>query len=276
MGKGVETFRAAVNAWECDAVEHFTTAYYLHKISSSAMRMLSELGYAVDDPRLPSTRYFYGGFSNELHKGDVYHIEAGLIEASDSELVLGHRIINSDSKTLCASFLQRLDGPAKNDTGQYRIDWNGPEPEKRPDVPEDAQWTPSNVFIVRPEEVDWSQRLDLGAYVNHMSSANIQAQTLIGMSPAYMREQRFGFSTFEYQFRLLGTPPRLADVLETSSAVAHVGRTSLRFVHRMRNVSTGELVAILSQMGVHLDLDARRPAPLPEGLATKARGLLAL
>ena len=70
--------------------------------------------------------------------------------------------------------------------------------------------------------------------------------------------------------------PRSADVLETSSAVAHVGRTSLRFVHRMRNASTGEPVASLSQMGVHLDLDTRRPAPLPEPLATKARGLLAL
>ena len=70
MGKGIEAYRAAVHAWECDAVEHFTTAYYLHKISSSAMRMLIELGYAADDPLLPTTRYFYGNFSNELHKGD--------------------------------------------------------------------------------------------------------------------------------------------------------------------------------------------------------------
>lgn len=276
MGKGIETFRSAVHAWECDAVEHFTTAYYLHKISSSAMRMLIELGYAVDDPFIPTTRYFYGNFSNELHKGDVYHIEVGVVEASESELVLGHRVIDSDSETLCASFLQRLDGRAKADAEQYRIDWNGPEPEERPAVPEDAQWTPTSAFVARPEELDWSERLDLGAYINHMSAANIQTQTLIGMSPSYMRKQRIGFSTFEYQFRLLGTPPRLGDVLETSSAVAHVGRTSLRFVHRMRNTSTGEPVAILSQMGVHLDLDTRRPAPLPELLATKARGLLAL
>ena len=276
MGKGIETFRSAVHAWECDAVEHFTTAYYLHKISSSAMRMLIELGYAVDDPFIPTTRYFYGNFSNELHKGDVYHIEVGVVEASESELVLGHRVIDSDSETLCASFLQRLDGCAKADAEQYRIDWNGPEPEERPAVPEDAQWTPTGAFVARPEELDWSERLDLGAYINHMSAANIQTQTLIGMSPSYMRKQRIGFSTFEYQFRLLGTPPRLGDVLETSSAVAHVGRTSLRFVHRMRNTSTGEPVAILSQMGVHLDLDTRRPAPLPELLATKARGLLAL
>jgi acyl-CoA thioesterase FadM len=276
MGKGIEAFRAAVHAWECDAVEHFTTAYYLHKIGSSAMRMLIELGYAEDDPFIPTTQYFFGNFSNELHKGDVYHIEAGVVEASESELVLGHRVIDSDSEALCASFLQRLDGRAKVDIGQYRIDWNGPHPEERPVVPDDAQWTPTSAFVVRPEELDWSERLDLGAYINHMSAANIQTQTLIGMSPSYMREQRFGFSTFEYQFRLLGTPPRLADVLETSSAVAHVGRTSLRFVHRMCNASTGEPVAILSQMGVHLDLDTRRPAPLPEPLATKARRLLAL
>jgi acyl-CoA thioesterase FadM len=275
MGNGIETYRAAVHAWECDSVEHFTTAYYLQKISSSAMRMLLELGYAEDDPFIPTTAYFYGNFSNELNKGDVYHIESGVIQDSDNELVLGHRLINSDSETLCASFVQRLNGRAKVDTEQYRIDWSGPEPEERPSVPDDVQWTPTSAFVVRPEELDWSERLDLGAYIHHMSSANIQTQTLIGMSPSYMREQRVGFSTFEYQFNLLGTPPRLADVLETSSAVAHVGRTSLRFVHRMRNASTGEPVAILSQMGVHLDLDSRRPAPLPELLVTKARELLA-
>lgn len=276
MGDGIVAFRSTVHAWECDAVEHFTTAYYLHKISSSAMRMLVELGYAIDDPYIPATQYFYGNFSRELNKGDAYHIEAGVVEASENDLVLGHRIIDSDSEQLCASFLQRLDGRAKVDAERYRIDWKGAEPEERPAVPEDARWTPTSAFVVRPEELDWSERLDLGAYIHHMSDANIQTQTLIGMSPSYMREQRFGFSTFEYQFRLLGTPPQLGDVLETSSAIAHVGRTSLRFVHHTRNASTGEPVAILSQMGVHLDLDTRRPAPLPEPLAAKARGLLAL
>ena len=44
MGKGIEAFRAAVHAWECDAVEHFTTSYYLHKISSSAMRTDGSIG----------------------------------------------------------------------------------------------------------------------------------------------------------------------------------------------------------------------------------------
>jgi acyl-CoA thioesterase FadM len=43
----------------------------------------------------------------------------------------------------------------------------------------------------------------------------------------------------------------------------------------MRNARTGELVATLEQAGVHLDLDARRPASLPPALRERALTLLA-
>jgi acyl-CoA thioesterase FadM len=43
----------------------------------------------------------------------------------------------------------------------------------------------------------------------------------------------------------------------------------------MTNEKTGERVATLEQFGVHLDLDARRPAPLPDALRDKARAMLA-
>jgi acyl-CoA thioesterase FadM len=37
---------------------------------------------------------------------------------------------------------------------------------------------------------------------------------------------------------------------------------------------TGEEVAALDQLGVHLDMDARRPTPLPDALREKARAIL--
>ena len=48
----------------------------------------------------------------------------------------------------------------------------------------------------------------------------------------------------------------------------------MRFYHRMENAETGEEVATLSQYGVHLDLDSRRPTPIPDDLRTRAEHLL--
>ena len=59
------------------------------------------------------------------------------------------------------------------------------------------------------------------------------------------------------------------------TALLHVGNSSIRIFHRMTNAVTGELVATLEQAGVHLDLDARRPAPLPPALRERAQKLLA-
>lgn len=271
MGSWLETYRAAVAAWECDHVEHFTTAYYMQKLGSATQRMLLALGREAGDPAPPATAACTVHFTRELRIGDVYHIESGVVESSGSGLVLGHRLLDSASGEPCTYFLQTLDGPARADPGPWRVEWEGPAEEQRPPIAESARWLPSAACVVRPEEVDWGGRLDLGSYVHHASAANVQCQARIGMTPAYMREQRIGFSTFEYRYRLLGTPPRCGAALVTESAIAHVGRSSLRFVHRTRNVASGAPLMELSQMGVHLDMDARRPTPLPEALRRAAR-----
>ena len=58
------------------------------------------------------------------------------------------------------------------------------------------------------------------------------------------------------------------------SALLHVGKSSIRLLHRMANARTGEEVAILEQSGVHLDMVARRPTPLPDSLRERAKAML--
>ena len=59
------------------------------------------------------------------------------------------------------------------------------------------------------------------------------------------------------------------------SAIAEVGRSSFRLFHRMRNGRSGEVAATMSQFGVHFDTAARRPAPLPPELKSRADALAA-
>jgi len=275
MAQYLETLRGWVAAWECDTAEHFTTGYYFDRFAQSTLRMLAELGYASDDPSLPGTRECYVRYLRELNKGDVFHIESGVIDCNENQVVLGHRVIDSDTGELCTTMEQVLNAPAKADSTPYQVEWEGPEKEERADVPAGATWMPTVADVVRQAETDWSGRLDLSGYVHRFSTASAQCQARFGMSPSYTREQRFGFSTFEFQLGFYGAAPGPGERLEVETAIAHIGRSSIRLVHRMVCAPQGDLVATLSQMGVHLDLDARRPAPFPDELAQRARRLMA-
>jgi acyl-CoA thioesterase FadM len=61
-------------------------------------------------------------------------------------------------------------------------------------------------------------------------------------------------------------------VIETG--IAHLGNSSLRTIHRMTDPRTGTEIARLSQYGVNLDLDARRPARWPDEVRGRAEGLV--
>ena len=58
------------------------------------------------------------------------------------------------------------------------------------------------------------------------------------------------------------------------AALVQLGNSSMRTLHRMFNARTDVLVATLSQMGVHLDMVARRPTPLPDALRERAKAML--
>ncbi len=269
-GKGTETIRSLVCTWECDAVEHFTTAAYFKKLGSSTMRMLKLLGVDVDDPLIPWTATGRTRFLKELSVGDVYHIAAGVIEANSDYIILGHRLYNSESGELCTTFSQKLIPGTKVDTASFQIEGDEEDSSRKPDSDKALDWLPSSASIIRPEDLDWAGRIDLGALIEQLSAANIQAQTAVGMSPSYMRSNRRGYSTAEYQLEVVKMPPGIGVQLESRSAIVHVGRTSLWFVHELYDRDDNQLFARLGQLGVHLDLDARRPSPIPEDIRSRA------
>ena len=49
----------------------------------------------------------------------------------------------------------------------------------------------------------------------------------------------------------------------------------MRFYHRMRNAETGADIAGLSQFGVQLGLDARRPSRVADDVRERAQAFLA-
>ena len=88
-------------------------------------------------------------------------------------------------------------------------------------------------------------------------------------------KNRRGFSCHPHALCDMGHWPNSGDLVHVESTVAHVGSSSIRMVHLTRMNSTKNTqLAELSQFGVQLDLDKRKPARLPSSILEKARTLL--
>ena len=287
----IDSCRGSVPAWEVDHVGHFTVAYYHQRIEDAGLVVLETLGLGshstLSEGRGCATTDCHVRYLHELRGGDIYHVESGVLAVEDDALVLAHRLFDSASGALCTTVRQRiahlelatdkaipLGAAARSAALAHQVQWEEPEPERRPRPRGDGGFVDGTLDTVKSSEMNVLGRAGLSHYIHRFSASGGHLMAAFGMSPAYMRSELRGLSTFEFQLAIIGAL-RAGDVVRVQSALAHVGNSSLRLFHRMLNARSGEPLATLEQSGVHLDREARRPTPLPEALRAKARALLA-
>jgi acyl-CoA thioesterase FadM len=272
-----ETCRGTVAPWECDITEHFTIAYYLDRIDQASATLAEELGLSGELsagilPRLLTLR-----FGRELRAGASFHVESAPLRL-DPALALGHRFADSASGEIVAWVEEVWEMPVPADARRDAIAprlvvWDGPAIERRAEPRSTAGSIPTARGRVRPADLDEFGRFSLAAFVHRFTDALIQGCAAIGMTGDYMKDERRGYSTFELVLSI-GAAPRLGEPYLVETGIAHLGSSSLRFLHRMLDLRDGREFARLGQFGVQLDLDARRPAPLPEEIRAGAVRLL--
>jgi acyl-CoA thioester hydrolase len=287
----IETYRGTVFRWEVDTVDHFTVAYYFDRFEQARRGLLEALDL-VPTNREPERRACipvdcYVRYLRELRAGDILHVLSGVIDVGDTGLTVGHKLFDSETGTVCATLEQRLAhvqlgdraavplaARARRAAEARRITWDGPAREPRREPKGLDGFVDTVRDTVQLGEVTLEGECGLEHYVHRFSAANAQVMAAIGFSPAYMREQRRGFSTFEFQLALPGAL-RAGDPVLVKTAIVHVGNSSLHLCHKLSHARSGRVVATLHQLGVHLDLAARRPTALPEAIRAKTVALLA-
>ncbi|WP_217349777.1 thioesterase family protein [Polaromonas sp. A23] len=94
-----------------------------------------------------------------------------------------------------------------------------------------------------------------------------------GYHPSYLRSNQRGMAAvdqhIEYRREL-----KAGDVVSIRSVVLEMGEKKIRFRHEMRNEDTGEIAAVTTLLGVHMDTHARKSCPFPAELQAKAASLL--
>jgi len=276
----VETYRGTVYRWELDQYDHFTVAFYFQRFGDVVPVLLEALGLGRD--RLV-TSDVYVHYVSEFRAGDLLHVESCVIELTDDGFVAGHKVFDSSTGAVTTTVEHRF-APAAGAAPLNQAERRALEARRVAWDVERRKWHPQPVTldgfregsldVIKPAELDADGRVGLAAYIHRFSASNGHVIDAFGVTPEYMTHERRGFSTFEFQFAITDHDLRAGDIVRVRSALVHVGSSSMRVQHRMRNDRTGKDVATLEQFAVHLDMDARKSTPLPEALRTKALALL--
>jgi acyl-CoA thioester hydrolase len=279
MPDWIETYRGAVPPWQCDVTEHFTIAYYFDRLEEAQANLADSLGLPDLPRRADISRRITARFARELREGASFHVESAPLSV-ETELRLGHRFVDSVNGEVVTWLEEQWDlaaaplSPRQRETIATRCaTWDGPAAERRPDPLATETFIATGRGRVKPGDVNAAGHFALGPIVHRFSNASAQLGAAIGMTDAFMQQNRRGFSTFELVLRLSDALP-LDAPYAVATGIGSFGNSSMRMIHRLTDARTGGEIAQLSQYGVILDLDARRPARWPDEIRARATRLV--
>lgn len=111
-------------------------------------------------------------------------------------------------------------------------------------------------------------------YVGKFDEATWNLFQRIGITPGYLRANGRGMAALdqhiEYRREL-----KAGDVVTIRSQVMGLEGKKIRFRHEMVNDETGDVAAVTTVLGVHMDTQARKSCPFPPELVERAQPLFA-
>lgn len=127
---------------------------------------------------------------------------------------------------------------------------------------------------VYPWHCDHVGHMNVMWYVGKFDEATWNLFHEVGITPAYLRSAQRGMAAvdqhIEYKREL-----KAGDVVTVRSEILALEGKKIRFRHEMRNNDTGEVAAVTTLLGVHLDTQARKACAFPPELVAKAQQFVA-
>lgn len=126
---------------------------------------------------------------------------------------------------------------------------------------------------VYPWHCDHVGHMNVMWYVGKFDEATWNLFQQVGITPAYLRAHGRGMAAvdqhIEYKREL-----KAGDVVVVRSRLLDFAGRKIRLRHEMRNADTGEVAAVTTLVGVHMDTSARKACPFPPQLLARGMALL--
>jgi acyl-CoA thioester hydrolase len=115
---------------------------------------------------------------------------------------------------------------------------------------------------VYPWQCDHVGHMNIMWYVGKFDEANWSFLARLGLTPSYVRDSGHGLAAVQqnisYKREMVA-----GDVVEITTRIIEVREKTVRFLHEMRNVETGEITATCEMTAAHLSRETRRATPWP-------------
>jgi acyl-CoA thioester hydrolase len=127
--------------------------------------------------------------------------------------------------------------------------------------------------FVYPWSLDHQDHLNVQSYVARFDEASWQLLAMLGLTPKFLASQDHGVvaldQRIEYRREVLS-----GGLLHVVSELTEVNTKTLRFVHRMFDSDSREVVACMTLRVGYFDKTMRHTAALPDPIAARAREAL--
>jgi acyl-CoA thioester hydrolase len=127
--------------------------------------------------------------------------------------------------------------------------------------------------VVYPWSIDHVGHMNVASYTGRFDEATWHFLARLGLTPGFLR--RAGRSAVAADQKTQYKREVFAGtLLHVTTELQELGRTSIRFVHRMYDSETNEEVATTELVGVYFDTEQRSSVELPDIVRERARSLL--
>jgi acyl-CoA thioester hydrolase len=129
------------------------------------------------------------------------------------------------------------------------------------------------VGVVYPWQADHLGHMNVQHYVGKFDGASWTLMALIGVDRAYIVGEKRAIAAVEQNIRYL-REVLVGDTVTVTSAVREMAGKTCRFHHEMTNNRTGDIVATMEILAVHMDTESRRSCLIPDQVLDHARPYL--
>jgi len=127
--------------------------------------------------------------------------------------------------------------------------------------------------FVYPWSIDHVGHMNVASYTARFDEATWHFLAKLGLTPSFLQHAGRAAVAADQKTQYK-REVRAGTLLHVTTELREIGRTSIRFIHRMYDSDSDDEVASSEFVGVYFDTERRSSVELPEMVRDRARGLL--